>query len=260
MENESLKEEKILINKKRLYSIMYLVSLVLLINSLPFSLFIKNEIILFVIDLIIKIASIIYIIIYIKKEDINKLSFEKLTPKDLKFLPLLLLCCSNFFVVMLQNFTLKGEIDLFKIITGLFLSMGVAIVEELLFRSQVLEEFLKHKNKFSSILYSSLIFGSVHLLNISSLSSIPMVLVQVCYTFFLGMILGIIYVFRKNIILPIIFHFSFNFLNDILVIELFVIKWDFLFFLVNIILGIILILYVIYLVYISKKGVDIDVT
>ena len=105
------------------------------------------------------------------------------------------------------------------------------------------EEFLKHKSKLQSLIYSSLIFGSVHLLNISSLGSIPIILVQVGYTFFLGMILGIIYLSSKNILLPIIFHILFNFINDILVIELFPIKWDITFFLVNILVGIIVSLY-----------------
>ena len=260
MDVENVKDEKTLINKKRLYSIIYLIAFVLLINSLPFNLFIKNEIILFVIDLVVKITSIIYILLYIKREELNKLSFEKLKTSDLKFLPLLLLCGSNFFVAIFQNFVAKSNVDIFKIITGFIISIGVAIVEELLFRSQVLEEFLKHKNKFQSIIYSSIIFGSVHLLNISSLSSIPTVLVQVFYTFFLGAVIGVIYVVRRIITIPMVFHFLFNFINDILIIELFVIKWDLVFFLVNIFVGIIIVLYMILLVYYRKKGVDADVT
>ena len=232
-------------DKKRLYSMLYLICLILLINSIPFNMVIDNKIILFLITLCIKIISIVYIVKYIKKENLNALHIQPITTKDLKLIPLLLLCFSNFIVSLVQQQQINEHIDLFTIITGLFTTIGVGIIEELLFRSQVLEEFLKHKNKLQSLLYSSLIFGSVHLLNISSLGSIPIILVQVCYTFFLGTILAFIYLNCKNILLPIIFHILFNFINDILVIQLFPIKWDLTFFVVNILIGIIVITYAI---------------
>ena len=230
-------------NKNRLYTILYLICLILLINSIPFSMFIDNKLILFGINIIIKIASIVYIIKYIKKEELNNIKIKPITKNDLKIIPLLLLCCSNLFVSMAQKTTINNNIDLFIIISGLITSIGVGIVEELLFRSQVLDEFIKHKTKFQSLIYSSLIFGSVHLLNISSIGSIPTTLVQVGYTFFLGMVLGIIYLISNNIILPIIYHILFNFINDTLIIELFQIKWDTIFFLVNIGIGIVVSIY-----------------
>lgn len=244
-------------DKKRRYSIAYLICLVLLVNSLPFSLFIDNEVVLFIINLIIKIGSIIYILLYIKKEELNKLQTGKLNKNVFKLIPLILVCCSNFIVVLIQQATLKVDVDVFKIISGFLLAIGVSIIEELLFRSQVLEEFLKSKNKFQSILYTSIIFGMVHLLNISSLSSIPTVLVQVCYTFFLGVLVGFIYLSSKNIVLPIIYHLLFNFLNDILVAELFNIKWDLLFFIVNIGIGLFALIYILLLLKLPKERDDI---
>jgi membrane protease YdiL (CAAX protease family) len=200
--------------------------------------------------LVLRIISIIYIIKYIGKEKLNGIKIKKLTRNDLLLSPLLILCCSNFFVALIQKQNLKDNIDSFTIISGLVISIGVGIVEELLFRSQVLEEFLKHKSKIQSILYSSLIFGSVHLLNISSVGSIPIILIQMCYTFFLGIILSTIYLSNRNILLPIIFHILFNFINDILIIEFFPIQWNITFFLVNIGVGLIVLLYAIL---ISKK-------
>lgn len=245
-------------NKQRLYSIAYLICLILLINSLPFSMFIDNEIVLFIINLVIKILSIIYICRYIKKEELNTLKLDSQNISSLKLLPLILLCGSNFMVVLFQNPTLNKDIDLFKIVTGLVISLGISIVEELLFRSQVLEEFLHKKSKIQSLIYSSLIFGAVHLLNISSFGSIPNILVQVGYTFFLGLVVGVIYLTSKNIILPIIYHFLFNFINDILVVELYKIKWDLTFFIVNIVLGIFVLIYILFLLKINKQGDDLD--
>lgn len=238
-------------DKKRFYSILYLVCLVLLINSLPFSLIIESKLVLFIINIIIKVISIIYILYYIKKEELNNIKKEKLAKDSIKLLPLLLLCGSNFVVVFIQSASIKTDIDIFSIITGLIVSVGVGIIEELLFRGQVLEELLKHKNKFIALIYSSIIFGMVHLLNIT-LSNIPTVVAQCAYTAFLGLVLGFIYISTKNIYLPIIFHILFNFLNDILVIELFDLKWDLTFFLVNILIGLILSAYI-YFAYIFKK-------
>ena len=230
-------------NKKRLYSILYLVCIVLLINSIPFSLFIDNEIILLVINLVIKVISIIYIVRYIKKENLNTIKTKKIDKSSIKLTPLLLLCFSNFFVVWIANSKVKTNVDIFSIISGLVIATLVGIVEELLFRNQILEELLKKQTKFKALLYSALIFGGVHLLNISSISSIPTVLAQVVYTFVLGLCLGYIYINSKNIILPIIFHALFNFLNDVLVVKLFDLKWDLTFFIVNISLGILVLLY-----------------
>ncbi len=240
-------------DKRRLYSILYLICLVLLINSLPFGLIIKDEVILFIINLIIKVVSIFYILRYIKKEGLNQLNKEKLNKDSVKLIPLLVLCASNFFVVLFQQTSLKTNINMFNIITGLVISVGVGIVEELLFRSQVLEEFLKHVSKPKALIYSSLIFGSVHLLNISSLASIPVVLVQVFYTAFLGLVLGFVYLSSKNIILPILFHILFNFINDILVVELFSMKWDVTFFIVNLLVGLVVVLYIIIISKIKER-------
>jgi membrane protease YdiL (CAAX protease family) len=239
-------------NKKRLYSILFLISLILLFQSIPFSLFITEKIVLFIINIIIKIGSIIYFFYYLKKEKLNPLKREKIKFSSVKLIPLLLLCFSNIFVVIIAQSNLKENINIFEIITGFFIAIGVGIIEELLFRSQLLQEFLNNKNKLTSLLYSSLIFGSVHLLNISSFSSIPNVLVQVVYTFFLGLILGIIYIHSENIILPIIFHILFNFINDTLVSNLFYYKWDLTFFIVNILVALLVSLYI-FIISIKRK-------
>ena len=73
------------------------------------------------------------------------------------------------------------------------------------------------------------------------------------------MVVGVIYLASKNIFLPIVFHILFNFLNDILVVELFVMKWDYIFFLVNILLGVVLFGYLL-LIFKNKseKGDDLN--
>lgn len=214
-------------DKKRIYSISFLVCLVLMVNMIPFNLFIENEIIIFIITTIIRLLSIGYIIYYIKKEKLNKIKFNLPRLTSLLLIPLLLLCCSNLvygliiadgkfsnLVNVISSESIAFRYNIPKLIMTITSTFLLVTIEELLFRSQILEEFLKKKNNFKAILFSSLIFSSVHLLNISSFSVIPVVLIQVGYTLFLGFVIGFIYIYSKSIILPIIFHFLFNFLND----------------------------------------------
>ena len=96
----------------------------------------------------------------------------------------------------------------------------------------------------------------MHLLNITSLGSIPTCIVQSLYTFGLGLFLSIIYLFTKNIIYPIVFHFLFNFINDILITNIFVLNWDLPFFVINIIIAILTGLYALYIYFTFLKEVD----
>jgi membrane protease YdiL (CAAX protease family) len=127
---------------------------------------------------------------------------------------------------------------------GLISSLLTAILEELLFRNILLEEFInQNSNKFIALLYSSLIFGGTHLLNISSLASIPTCIIQAIYTTGIGLIFGLIYIKTNNIIYPITIHFLFNYINDTLIAHLYNINWDSTFFVTNITIGLIIGLY-----------------
>jgi membrane protease YdiL (CAAX protease family) len=138
---------------------------------------------------------------------------------------------------------------------GLISSLLTAIIEELLFRNILLDEFINQKfTKFKSLLYSSLIFGAIHLLNISSLASIPTCIIQAIYTTGIGLVFGLIYIEAKNIIYPITLHFLFNYINDTLVTHLYNINWDLTFFITNIIIGIIIGLYSLLIYKIKIKG------
>ena len=95
-----------------------------------------------------------------------------------------------------------------KIYLGLITAILTATIEELLFRNILFEELNSTQKNCRAIIYSSLIFGSIHLLNINSLASIPFVLVQVLYTAFLGLILAVAYNNTNNLIIPILNDFD----------------------------------------------------
>ena len=94
-----------------------------------------------------------------------------------------------------------------------------------------------------AVIISSLVFGLVHLFNISSFASIPYVLLQAGYSMYFGFILGLMYAVSDNILLPIAMHMSFNIVNGDLAGLLYDIEYNALYFIVNISIGVILGIY-----------------
>lgn len=229
--------------KKRLYSKLFLLCVAIFIVSLPFGFFIKNNVILSIINIILKLISLGFIIYYSKKEKFEKFEFAKPSKYHLILLPFMLVTFSNLFVAIIDKCSINTKINYLILILDLINISLTAIIEELIFRHYLYKEFITKQTMFKSIIYTSLIFGGMHLLNINSFASIPYCLLQSIYTFGIGLVLSIIYIFSKNIIYPIIFHFLFNFLNDSIIIHIFNIEWNLVFFIVNIIIGLLTGLY-----------------
>ena len=247
------------VNKRNYYSIAILICLLLIFSSNPFQLFIKDENIVYYIGIGLKVIFIVLMFIFIKKNELEMPKFKKLIVFDLMFIPFLILPFSNIIVELIKN-TPTNIIDSTALIKALVFSILTAIVEEVTFRGTLLQELKKTESRFKTILISSLVFGLVHLFNISSLASIPYVLMQVAYSMYLGMILGLIYSISENIALPIIMHFVFNFINGDLASMLYSSDYDVLYFAINISIGFIIALYwlIVYTLFkIKEKNKDV---
>lgn len=118
----------------------------------------------------------------------------------------------------------------------LFLILSSVIVgplaEEIIFRYILVEKIEKFNNRIFTILISSFIFSIMHT-----------GIINIIYTFILGIILNTIYLKNKNLLYPLIVHSSANFItlflmgyNDyilifsfvLLVISMFIVKRDYL--------------------------------
>ena len=236
-----------MVNKKRWYSKLFLLSVAMLLVSIPLNMFIKNWVTLSIISIILKVISLTFILIYSKKEKFEYVDIDKPKKLDLLLLPFLIITFSNLFVVILNKNIINNTINYLYLIISLTSCILTSIIEEIIFRHFIYKEFRHSKPMFKSILFTSLIFGGMHLLNINSIASIPYCLIQAVYTFGIGLILSIIYIFSKNIIFSIIVHFLFNFINDTLVSHLFNIEWNFIFFIVNITISVLIGLYALYI-------------
>lgn len=116
----------------------------------------------------------------------------------------LMLSVSYVFGGMLENIPGYGEMyeqyaDIFKSIHPIVLIVAGAftgpVCEEIIFRGIILKEFLKTYNPQKAIVFSSIIFGAIHM--------IPL---QMIGAFFIGLVLGYVYYKTKSLWLPIVLH------------------------------------------------------
>ena len=241
------------IKRKRVfYSVILLILIYLLFVSIPFHMFIKDELVLFILNISMRLLFIPFFFIYVKKEGLASLNTPSFKFVDFKYLPFLFLTFSNFIVVFLSNWVMFEGVSTLTIIKDLVLSILIAFNEELVFRVVLIKEMSVGLSRIKTILLSSLVFGLTHLLNISSLGSIPYVLLQVLYSFGVGLILSLIYTKTYNFVYVFIIHFLFDFLNGDLVSDLYDLEYNWIFFVVNISLGVILGLYAV-LIYIKEE-------
>jgi len=241
--------------RNRWFSIAILGCVYLICASMPFSLFIKDEMWCFIATLILKSAFFVFAFFYIKKEKLFTKHISKPKIADLLFIPLLLICMSNFMYAFIMQPGTR-DINGTSLVKASILTLFITLSEELVFRTILLEEFLSNTKlkPIYSILITSGIFGLTHLVNISSLESIPTVLMQCGYAFVIGLLFSFVYYERRNIIYPFIFHFLFNFLNNDLYGEMFTINYGWEYYLINIAVGFIVLVYAFLLyLFLEKK-------
>lgn len=101
-----------------------------------------------------------------------------------------------------EDITLVRE----KVLFGVAVSLIYPVIEEVLFRGIIMQEFLCTMGKVPAIILSGLIFGLMH--------GQP---IQIGYAFICGMILSSVYYFSQSIYVSILTHAVFNFFGTVAV-------------------------------------------
>lgn len=234
-------------NKNNLLSFLYLLCLYLACNLIPYN---KITNIAWV-QILIK-CGFFFIVSTLCFLEYKKSNIIKLTGK-LKFyfvFPLFIGCCSNFIYII---FCKDASLSVFEYKTFLLNVIKVFLsvyIEEMLFRVFCLSLFLNlfnDKNEIISILLSSFLFSIMHCINFYGNDYIN-VLIQLGYTFILGLILSIIKLsFKHSFYLVFIGHFLFNTINMELFTSLYLINYDALYFIISIIISILCLCYSIFI-------------
>lgn len=97
----------------------------------------------------------------------------------------------------------------------LFLTLSTAVFEEALFRGLLFPLVRARmgrtlRGELGAILSSSAIFGLLHLVNLLE-APLPDTLLQVGYTFLIGILSSLLYLFTDSLLPPILFHAIYNF-------------------------------------------------
>jgi hypothetical protein len=121
------------------------------------------------------------------------------------FVPFLVLVDLLSYWINLPSYTDALLLESFEKNKGIYFITAVVaapITEELLFRGVFLNYLMAHKKKWESIVFTSLLFGLVHISPD-----------QVFFGFLAGLFLGYTYIRTQNILVPIFFHALNNALN-----------------------------------------------
>jgi membrane protease YdiL (CAAX protease family) len=146
---------------------------------------------------------------FVDKEHFIKLGFQ--TKNRLKefitgVLIGLIIMTAGYFLLILSDeiFFIKVNFDFKELVSSIIIFTIVAIVEETLFRGYILKNLMSSFNKYTALIFSSILFALAHGLN-------PNIDLFSLFNLFLaGILLGLSYIYTRNLWFPIALHFSWN--------------------------------------------------
>lgn len=157
----------------------------------------------------------IIITVYMRRKDhtLGIYGFKKVTDGEgkatLYYIPLIM-------IIVVQPIMggVNDELSLFQVCIIIVFSLIVGYTEEAIFRG-VIREKLQSKGSTYYIVFSSLLFGILHMANAFSGTELIHIILQVMNAFLIGIILALLIELTGNIIPLIIFHFMFDALAQI---------------------------------------------
>lgn len=175
---------------------------------------IKNATTRFVVGFI-----LLYAIISIGRNDLMR--FGNIKKSLLIILLALIVSLNNFPVIAYMDGRANLSEPFYRVILFLIECLSVGFFEEILFRGILLIVMIE---KFSdlkggtriSVIISSLIFGLVHLVNLFDGASLGSTILQVGYSFLMGMLWAMIYLKTGNIWVVMILHATYNFFGQVM--------------------------------------------
>jgi len=150
---------------------------------------------------------------YVNKERLPAIRLKSGVRKEILFgiLTSLAIMLAGFSILLLCR---QIEVSAINFnVANLLLSIGIficiAITEEALVRGYILRKLMRHYNKWTALIISSVIFSLMHILNphITAISIVNL--------FLAGIILGLPFIFTGNLWCSIAFHFGWNFFQSL---------------------------------------------
>lgn len=200
----------------RFLDVLLFALLFIFVKSFPVDLFELEFMQKELIKLGLRVLLLTYYIYILWKNRINIFKFANYK-RALYFIPFLLACFSNLIALSVAQSTVLPSLYSVDCIVVLTINVVLsAILEEFLFRF-IIQNSLVLASSIIRIIASAGIFALFHLLNLIDVSSVDQlinVLIQVVYTFGLGLLLGFIYEYTYSLPLCMAFHILFNIMNS----------------------------------------------
>lgn len=241
--------------KNKIYDLSIIILLYIGISCIPFSLIPIPSFLVTIFQIISQIIIFGLVLFILKKSPLKKSAEKKSSKEFIAFLPLFIICFSNFFCLLIPESNIAFSFS-FPLLLEIVLSILIAWNEEYIFRLLLINNLDESKTTLYKILISSCIFALCHLTHfISTLN--PVALIDVVYTFGVGLILGFIYVYSESLALVFVFHSFYNIINNNLAQN-----WisygnnAFLYYLINIIVGLVAGIYLLVLYLLKLKKVE----
>ena len=167
------------------------------------------------------IGGLIMILIMVSSGYRSLFKFKNIGKSLLIILPALLISINNFPIIAYIDQRAFLTEPAYRVFLFLVECLSVGFFEEIIFRGFLLMFLIKAlshmKNKIIlSIFISSALFGLIHLLNLFSGASIGDTLLQVGYSFLVGMLWAVLFLKTNNLWLIMILHALYNFFGQVM--------------------------------------------
>lgn len=237
--------------KSKLLDTLILILVYIGLSCLPFSLFGISETLILIFRILAQLVVFFLFRLILKK---SPLKFKERTYNRFNmilFIPVFVLCFSNFFNLLNPSNRFEFSFSI-NLLLSILLSFCVAFNEEYLFRSVIIDNIENSEIPFVKIIISASIFAACHLTTFFSTFN-PVDLIQVVYTFGLGIVLGMIYVYTESLWYCVLFHFAYNMINNDFAQFIKYEKIDYLYFLINAIVGLIVGVYLVIIYFLKLR-------
>lgn len=145
-------------------------------------------------------VTLLIIFLLIPKKKLKQLGISKSNNEENIMHIVLLLLIGGFNIIGLFQ---QGIAE--NILNAFVRALYVGIVEELIFRGYIFSAFEIKFDKYKAIIFSSIVFGLFHLINLTH-NPVMTVLLQVIYTTMFGIGFSILRVRTKSLLMPILIH------------------------------------------------------
>lgn len=136
-------------------------------------------------------------------------------------IPALIISINNFPIIALFDGKASLTEPVYRVYLFFIECLSIGFFEEIIFRGIILVVLIKKlahlKNGvFLSIVFSSALFGLIHIFNIYSGAAIGDTVLQMWYSFLVGMMWAVMYLKTGNLWLTMLLHATFNFFGQVM--------------------------------------------